>query len=215
MNPFKPFSEESLERVFHLEDRRPVTPLSNPLFPSQACPKGPFPPPASTRIGTTSLSATNGPACPSRASHHHRWGFPCCVGPPFIYMPSTCNDVVGNGGGLPRLTTALQRTTKRPRFRYGCYRLKQPLRLSASAPFHGAQSAISRQQKPVSDTAWRFQCHCVGNHKGYPYEFVGEWKMSWSGAVHIRALLGMSSPQVAMGIRIEIRSHGFGIVCRS
>ena len=77
------------------------------------------------------------------------------------------------------------------------------------------QSAISRQQKPVSDTAWRFQCHCVGNHKGYPYEFVGEWKMSWSGAVHIRALLGMSSPQVAMGIRIEIRSHGFGIVCRS
>ena len=48
-----------------------LAPLSNPLFPSQACPKsGPFPPPALPGIiGTTSLSATPyGTDCPSRVS---------------------------------------------------------------------------------------------------------------------------------------------------
>ena len=48
-----------------------LAPLSNPLFPSQACPKsGPFPPPALHGIiGTTSLSATPyGTDCPSRVS---------------------------------------------------------------------------------------------------------------------------------------------------
>ena len=82
-----------------------LAPLSNPLFPSQACPKsGPFPPPALPGItGTTSLSATPfGPACPSRVSgwcpHHHRWGFPCCVGPPLY----TASPVPGGTVGCAR-----------------------------------------------------------------------------------------------------------------
>ena len=64
-------------------------------------------------------------------SHHHRWGFPCCVGPPFIYMPSPvprremfASLPFSNGGGLPRLTRfqALQFSRLAQRSsRYGLY----------------------------------------------------------------------------------------------
>ncbi len=98
-----------------------LAPLSNPLFPSQACPKsGPFPPPALPGItGTTSLSATPfGPACPSRVSG---WCLTTTAGASRVasdlplytcrrqYPGGTvgctrCCLFFSNGGGLPRLT---------------------------------------------------------------------------------------------------------------
>ena len=73
-----------------------VAPISYALLlPTPALNQGPFPPPALPGfLSNTGLSATpSRPVCPSPAPGWSsrpttRWGFPCCVRFPLVYMPS-------------------------------------------------------------------------------------------------------------------------------